>query len=155
MIKLDSLFKRGKTEKEKEEVKKEESLFKIDFNAKKPDLPEINDNTKLDLRYSLILPYAYAHLYWDEVHGEIIYSIEEPNLDVREKEILNTLEQGVQELIDISFINVDDKEVLIEYLEKNIKVEERNFANSSNTIAHRHRCSCCSRHIRLGNDIHD
>ncbi len=120
MLKLDSLFK--KKDPEKEEAKKDEQLFKVDFNAKKPELPEVKDETKLDLRYGLILPYAYAHLYWDEVHGEIIYSIEEPNLDVREKEILNTLEQGVQELIDISFINVDDKEVLIEYLEKNVRV---------------------------------
>ncbi len=120
MLKLDSIFKKRKTEKE--EVKKEESLFKINFDAKKPELPEVSDQTKLDLRYGLILPYAYAHLYWDEVQGEVVYSVEEPNLDVKEKEILNTLEQGVQELIDISFINVDDKEVLIEYLEKNVKV---------------------------------
>ena len=130
MLKLSSIFKKNKNkigngdvgELEKGEPGKGELLFKINFEAKKPELPEVKDETKLDLRYGLIMPYAYAHLYWDEVHGEVVYSIEEPNLDVKEKEVLNTLEQGVQELIDISFINVDDKEVLIEYLEKNIKV---------------------------------
>jgi len=130
LLKLSSIFKKNKNkigngdvgELEKGEPGKGELLFKINFEAKKPELPEVKDETKLDLRYGLIMPYAYAHLYWDEVHGEVVYSIEEPNLDVKEKEVLNTLEQGVQELIDISFINVDDKEVLIEYLEKNIKV---------------------------------
>ncbi|MBI5803079.1 type II/IV secretion system ATPase subunit [Candidatus Pacearchaeota archaeon] len=124
LLKLDSLFKKKKSKngEVKNDEKKDESQFKINFDAKKPMLADVSDQTKLDLRYGLILPYAYAHLYWDEVHGEVIYGIEEPNLDVKEKEILNTLEQGVQELIDISFINVDDKEVLIEYLEKNVKV---------------------------------
>ena len=102
--------------------KKEESVFKINFGAEKPALPEVKDERNLDLRYGLLIPYTYAHLYWDEVHGEVIYSVEEPSLDVKEKEVLNTLEQGIQELIDISFINVDDKEVLIEYLEKNVQV---------------------------------
>mgnify|MGYP001617929377 CR=1 FL=1 len=120
MLKLNSIFKKNKSKIENNE--KEELSFKINFDAKKPELPEVKDESNLDLRYGLIIPYAYAHLYWDEVHGEVIYSVEEPNLDVKEKEILNTLEQGVQELIDISFINVDDKEVLIEYLEKNVKV---------------------------------
>ena len=122
MLKLDSLFRKKKNENENEEEKKEESQFKINFEAKKPVLADVSDQTKLDLRYGLVIPYAYAHLYWDEIHGEVIYCVEEPNLDIKEKEILNTLEQGVQELIDISFINVDDKEVLIEYLEKNAKV---------------------------------
>lgn len=132
MFKLDSLFKKNKV---KEETKKEEYLFKINFDAKKPILPDVDDVTKADLRYGLIVPYAYAHLYWDDVHGEMVYSIEEPNLDVREKEILNTLEQGIQELIDISFINVDDKEVLIEYLEKNVRVllKELNIAINTNS----------------------
>jgi flagellar protein FlaI len=107
----------------KEEGKgKEELKFKINFNPPKSDLPDIQDKTKVDFRYAILAPYSYIHLHWDEVHGEIVYNVEEPNLDVKEKEVLNLLEQGIQELIDISFINVDDKEVLIEYLEKNINV---------------------------------
>ncbi|MAG45566.1 MAG: hypothetical protein CMH63_02220 [Nanoarchaeota archaeon] len=107
----------------KEEGKgKEELKFKINFNPPKPDLPDIQDKTKVDFRYAILAPYSYIHLYWDEVHGEVVYQVEEPNLDVKEKEVLNLLEQGIQELIDISFINVDDKEVLIEYLEKNVNV---------------------------------
>lgn len=132
MLKLDSLFKKSKM---KEEAKKEEYLFKINFDAKKPSLPDVEDITKTDLRYGLIIPYTYAHLYWDDVHGEVVYSVEEPNLDVKEKEILNTLEQGIEELIDISFINVNDKEVLIEYLEKNVQVllKELNISINKNS----------------------
>ena len=120
--KFVSLFKDKKPEQKQAEDIKDQSSFKINFNADKPEIPDVDDKSKVNFRYGLIIPYAYAHLYWDEVHGEIVYSIEEPNLDLKEKEILNTLEQGVQELIDISFINVDDKEILIEYLEKNIKI---------------------------------
>ena len=68
LLKLNSLFKKSKI---KEEVKKEESLFKINFDAKKPILPDVEDETKLDLRYGLIVPYAYAHLYWDDVHKTV------------------------------------------------------------------------------------
>ncbi|MBI2105540.1 type II/IV secretion system ATPase subunit [Candidatus Woesearchaeota archaeon] len=125
--KLNSLFKRKKIIDVDEKIKKtngqnEQLIFKIDFSSQKPELPEIEDQTKLDFRYGVIIPFAYIHLSWDDVHNEIVYGVEEPILDVHEKEILNTLEQGVQELIDISFVNVDQKEVLIEYLEKNIRI---------------------------------
>ena len=120
--KIVSLFKDKKPEKKQLNESNELSSFKINFNADKPEIPDVIDKTKINLRYGLIIPYAYVHIYWDEIQGEVIYGIEEPNLDIREKEILNTLEQGVQELIDISFISVDDKEVLIEYLEKNVKI---------------------------------
>ena len=124
--KLVSLFKdKNKVQKDDDlEVKKKtmQLQFKINFNASKPELPDVDDKTKMDLRYGLIVPYAYSHIYWDEVHNELVYSVEEPILDVREKEVLNTLEQGIQELIDISFINVDDKSILIEYLAKNVNV---------------------------------
>ena len=121
--KLNSLFKSKKnTEAEKNKsangvngakVQSEQPIFKIDFNPKKPEIPEIEDQAKIDFRYGVVIPYAYVHLFWDDVHNEVVYSIEEPNLDVKEKEILNTLEQGIQELIDISFVNVNEKEVLI------------------------------------------
>ena len=120
--KFVSLFKDKKPEQKQAEDIKDQSSFKINFNADKPEIPDVDDKSKVNFRYGLIIPYAYAHLYWDEVQGEIVYGVEEPSLDLKEKEILNTLEQGVQELIDISFINVDDKEILIEYLEKNIKI---------------------------------
>ncbi len=130
-LKLDKLFKK------KEKVKKEEYHFSI--NLKSGDhavnFPEDEDKSKIDFRYPLIVPYAYAHIKWDEVQNELVYKIEEPVLDSREKEILLKLEQGVKEFINMSFISVKEKETLIEFLEKNVKVllNEMNFRINKNS----------------------
>ena len=97
--------KEGGVEGEGKE-KKSEVVFKIEEIKDRPALPDVEDKTKTDLRYGVVVPYAFIHIYWDEVHGDVVYDVEEPKLDVKEKETLNTLEQGVQELIDISFINI-------------------------------------------------
>lgn len=101
--------------------KKEESEFQIEIT---PELPKFEDVRKeqVDIRYPLIAPYAYAHIYWDEENKELIYSIEEPELSVREKHILNILEDGIKELINISYIGAQKGQTVIQYLEKNLKV---------------------------------
>ncbi|MBU2639156.1 MAG: type II/IV secretion system ATPase subunit [Nanoarchaeota archaeon] len=118
---LNQLFKKKEAVKE---GKKEETVFKIDFssNQKTVNFPESEDKSKIDFRYPLIIPYAYSHIVWDEVQSELIYKIEEPILDQREKETLVMLEQGVKEFINMSFIAVKEKETLIEFLEKNVQV---------------------------------
>lgn len=87
-----------------------------------PTLPELVDKTKLDVKYPLIAPYVNAHIYWDSQLNELIYAIEEPVLDPREKRILTLAEEGVRELINISFINIKTLNVVVEYLEKNLKI---------------------------------
>ncbi|MEK6862084.1 MAG: hypothetical protein AABY07_09040, partial [Nanoarchaeota archaeon] len=79
---------------------KEEALFKIEIT---PELPTFEDvpRDQIDIRYALIAPYAYAHIKWDEEAKSLIYNIEEPELDIREKHILNILEDGIKELINI------------------------------------------------------
>ncbi len=90
--------------------------------AQPPPVPKFPDKTKVNFRYPLILPYAYAHIYWDEPNTELIYKIEEPELNDEEKEIFNVLEKGIKELINISFISVKDEKTLIEYIEKNVRI---------------------------------
>jgi len=112
---------------EKKEVKLEEpeSIFSVDLKPKIPLLPDIKligDKTYLNVRYPLIAPYSYAHIFWDEKHKEIVYRIEEPKLTKHEKDVLNFLEEGIKELINISFIGVKGGETVIKYLEKNINV---------------------------------
>ena len=85
-------------------------------------LPDIVDKTKIDIRYPLIPPYAYAHIYWDATSNELLYDVEEPVLNEEEQYVLQSIEKGIEELINISFINVKKTEVIIAYLEKNIKV---------------------------------
>lgn len=107
---------------EKGEITSAESKFRINVKPERPKLPEITDKTKLDVKYALIEPYAYAHIFWDDSTNELVYKIEEPELDEKEKEILNTIETGIEELINISFLGIKTPEAIISFLEKNIKV---------------------------------
>jgi len=108
----------------KEDIKEKEDkvLFKIDTSKEIPPLPDYKTKEEIDVKYPLIPPYAYAHIHWDEEAGEVKYDIKEPELSERENKILEILEEGVRELINLSFISVKEKNEVIAYLEKNIKV---------------------------------
>ena len=67
-------------------------------------------------------PYAYAHVHWNPETTELMYEIEEPILNDKEKETLQLLEKGLKELISLSFIRVTDPNTVLLYLEKNVKV---------------------------------
>ena len=45
---------------------------KIDFSPQVPQLKKIKDKTKINIRYCLIAPYAYAHIYWDPKEYELV-----------------------------------------------------------------------------------
>ncbi len=108
--------------KKKKEVEVEETKFRIVSEPQILKLPDVEVKQGFDIKYPLIEPYAYAHIYWDNNLQELIYAIEEPDLNEQEADILKNLEQGIKELINISFINVNDQKIVIEYLEKNLRV---------------------------------
>ncbi|MEK6937173.1 MAG: type II/IV secretion system ATPase subunit [Nanoarchaeota archaeon] len=97
-------------------------LFYINPRPQVADIPEIKEKEKIDVKYVLIEPYVYAHIFWDKENNELIYNIEEPILDEKEAGILNLLENSINELINISFIGMKSTDVVIEYLEKNLRV---------------------------------
>lgn len=99
-----------------------ETLFKLAPPAALPTLPSFSDKTSVNIRYPLIEPYAYAHIFWERASNELVYQVEEPVLSGEERGLLQTVEQGIFELLNISFINVKDTTKIVEYLEKNIKV---------------------------------
>ncbi len=99
-----------------------EVLFKINPNPEIPTLPSLTENIHINIRYPLIEPYAYAHIYWDRLANELVYLLEEPPLNENERSLLSTIENGIFELLNISFINVNDTNAILAYLEKNIKV---------------------------------
>ena len=105
--------------KEAEEFK---PIFYVNPRPQIPELPDSKDRQTLDFKYPLIEPYVYAHIFWDKVNNELVYFVEEPQLDEREIGVLNILEGGISELINISFIGLKKTEVVIEYLEKNLRV---------------------------------
>ena len=109
MRKLPELPEKGRT------------IFKIEVE---PEIPTFADVKKqdVDIRYSLLAPYAYAHIFWDEKAKEIVYYLEEPELTASERKILNLLEDGIKELVNMSYLQLKKGETIIEYLEKNLKV---------------------------------
>ena len=115
----------------KQQVKEENTTNNINKDAKLffkieqptiPSLPEAKDQRTIDVKYPLIPPYAFARIRWDQKETELVYEIEEPQLTDKEEKILETLEEGIKELINLSFISVKDKDTVLIYLEKNIKV---------------------------------
>lgn len=83
-----------------------------------PALPRIEDKTKIDLRYMLISPYASAHIFFDKNLLELVYELEEPVLDEEEKNLLNRIEEGMKEVININVLVERTQEAMIEYLDK-------------------------------------
>ena len=90
----------------------------INTNPSIPRLAAIGDKTKINIRYTLISPYASAHIYWDKKTSEMAYDLEEPTLDAGEKEALKRVEEGMKEIINLGFANDKNQEAMIKYLDE-------------------------------------
>jgi len=97
-------------------------MTEIDLNPPIPPLKKIEDKTKVDIRYALIPPFVFAHIYWDKDKSELIYELEEPKLADNEKMILKNLEEGMREVININVMVEKTKEAMIEYVDKTAKL---------------------------------
>ncbi|MBI5880533.1 type II/IV secretion system ATPase subunit [archaeon] len=95
--------------------------FYIDLRPRLMKLPAYDQKKTMNVRYPLIPPYAYAHIYWDEKENELMYAVEEPMLDDTEKEILELIHLGLEEMINISFVRAAKSNIIIQYLEKNVQ----------------------------------
>ena len=93
----------------------------INPNPPIPNLPKLTDKTRLDVRYSLIEPFANAHIYWDPEIGELIYDIEEPILDEGEKIAIRRLEDAMIELINVNVVTEKTNDKMMEYIDKTAK----------------------------------
>jgi flagellar protein FlaI len=93
----------------------------IDFNPKIPPLKKIKDKTKINLRYCLIAPFAYVHIYWDPKTYELIYNLEEPILDQAELEYKEKLTTIIKNMIEAEDIIEKDVEKLLEYIDNRLK----------------------------------
>ena len=132
MKKLPELPEKGSSEKTKKlpEMPKKDlpdmpdrkkNSFKIDPLGAIPEFPNV-EKQKIDFNYPLLPPYANAHIFWDPESKELMYEVDEPKLDINEIKALSLLEEGIKELINISYLGISKKDSIIEYLEKNVKV---------------------------------
>src|SRR3989344_5422448 len=94
----------------------------IDFNPQIPPLKKEKDKTKIDVRYSLIAPFAFAHIYWDNNISEVIYDIEEPQLTSAEKSQREVIRGAMRDLINYDVIIKRDQSSLLEYIDKTFKL---------------------------------
>lgn len=82
-----------------------------------PTLSEIKTGRVI---YPLIQPYAYASIRYDEKENVPVYDIIEPKLNDIEKFILNKLQEGLIQVIDVALSDIKDKNKMLGFLEKNI-----------------------------------
>ncbi|MEM3370445.1 MAG: type II/IV secretion system ATPase subunit [Candidatus Woesearchaeota archaeon] len=104
--------------------KVEEKNSEVKFRLNPPriiPLPELKDFKEVDVRYPLIPPYAFAHIYWDEEKKELRYDVEEFPLDKVEEELLKLIMTGIEEVLDVSASKLRSTETMIEYLEKSVR----------------------------------
>src|SRR3989338_4670566 len=94
----------------------------INTNPTIPALPRFEDKKKINVRYALIPPYAFAHIYWDAQLGEVVYDVEEPLLKEHEKDALEKLENAMLELININVAVENTLEATTSYIDKTARL---------------------------------
>jgi len=94
----------------------------IDFAPKVPLLKKIKDKTQINVRYCLISPFAFVHIYWNPKIYELIYEIEEPVLTREEKAQKEQIISTMRELINFDSIIYKNQETLLEYIDKRFKL---------------------------------
>jgi type IV secretory pathway ATPase VirB11/archaellum biosynthesis ATPase len=109
--------------------------MEIELNPLITSLPKPVDKSKLDVRYGLIPPFAYAHIHWDKEKNEMIYELEEPILNEKEKAIFKKLEDGFKEVINIDVLVEKNTAGILDYIEKTVKtlVTELNISIPANS----------------------
>ena len=111
---------------EKKSKKELFGLFKykrpeINFSPQIPLLKKTKDKTKIDMRYCLISPYTYAHIYWNPKEHELVYEIEEPILTEEERESKNILIEAIRSMINFDVVIEKDMTKLLSYIDTRIK----------------------------------
>ncbi|WEL19835.1 type II/IV secretion system ATPase subunit [Candidatus Nanohalococcus occultus] len=79
---------------------------------------ESGNLTETDVTYPLIpedpdegeTVYAWAHITWDEAHGELTYKVIEPELDHQTEKILEEIKSILERSFDINFSDIEQNE---------------------------------------------
>ena len=112
--------------KETEEAPDEEKIgskkgFYIDLRPRMVKLPPYENKTKINVRYPLIPPFAFAHIFWDTKNKELVYYLEEPVMTEAEEEVLRLIQRALEEMVNVNFVKAENFKFLIEYLEKSVQ----------------------------------
>ena len=94
----------------------------IDFSPKVPPLKKVKDKTKIDVRYCVISPFAFVHIYWDPKIYEVVYEIEEPILTEEEEKYREQITEAMRDVINFYSVVEGKQEALLEYIDKRFKI---------------------------------
>jgi len=94
----------------------------LDFNPKIPPLQKVKDKTKVDVRYPLVSPFTFAHIYWDPKIYELVYDIEEPILDEQEEIYRAEIIAAMRDMVNFEEVVEGDNENLLEYIHQRFKI---------------------------------
>lgn len=96
--------------------------IELNFNPEVPPLKKPENKTQLNVRYALISPFAFAHIYWDAENSEMVYEVEEPALDERELKYKEDLISAMENMINFDAVVEKNQDVLLEYIDKMFKI---------------------------------
>ncbi|MBU2562118.1 MAG: type II/IV secretion system ATPase subunit [Nanoarchaeota archaeon] len=94
----------------------------IDFSPKIPPLQKIKDKTKINVRYCLIKPFAFVHIYWDSRTYELAYEIEEPRLNEEETVCKEQMISAMKNIIEHETVVQKDGNALMDYIDRRFKI---------------------------------
>jgi flagellar protein FlaI len=94
----------------------------INFSPQIPSLKKIENKSEINVRYCLISPFTFVHIYWDPKIYELVYEIEEPVLNKTEIEYKKQIISAMRDLINFYDIVGRTEETLLEYIDKRFKV---------------------------------
>src|SRR3989344_7281024 len=94
----------------------------INFSPTVPPLKKEKDKTKIDVRDSVVSPFAFIHIHWDPKIYEVIYEIEEPVLDETEIKYKMQIIAALRDMINFDAVVEKDNEKLLDYIDKKFKM---------------------------------
>ncbi len=94
----------------------------IDFNPQIPPLKKVKDKTRVNVRYSLIAPFAFVHIYWNSKIYEMVYEVEEPILTEEEILYRDQIISAMRDLITFETLVGESQDSLLDYIDKRFKL---------------------------------
>jgi flagellar protein FlaI len=94
----------------------------INLNPTIPPLKKYKDKTNIDVRYCLISPFTFVHIYWDDKIYELVYEIEEPILNEKEMKNKEEIITAMRNMINYETIVDKEQTKMLEYIDKKFKM---------------------------------
>jgi len=85
------------------------------------------DLASVDVTYSILEPFAYVTIKWDDTQKMLIYNVIEPVLNEEEKKILDRISKALIEMVEVGFGEIRDESKAIEYVKQNVDKIIKNF----------------------------